>query len=546
MATMSDPNQGASPMEGGGVGGGGAVPIPSSIPPDIANAPMNQTLLEAKTAAASRSYYLDTLNRIKNSEHWKGKASNEDKKILDDARNQAEAHSNGALSNEPPAHPADGNLDCGADTDAEMEDGTHSDSYPWVHVPPEGVDIQQLNVADWPVFDKLCRILGNEHLAKKYKEVFLDEDLEKGGLLSSFNAMTPNVIGGGAAESSIHLDLVQTLVAYQESSDENGGPLNQQPIPLQDLLFAFRDLPGMEPEDFWTNLDTEVFKCQLVERLQPMWEGKRKLVTAVLISYLGNQEHVQEPHIDATNPLQQHILALEEGTKLPVVYQYSTSVKPPPDSIVESIQYLREWKMEEDVCNHLANLLKVSLKERDDHDLGSSEMGCLLHNFKEDPKIHSKGVTLNPGQVATMRTMNVHNGPHVEKGEVRHVIFLVSAPIDSLETYNYDVQHTGLTLLAQIISQVFPKLDPDEDEMTKKTRVAVLTVFVTMMSKLNDLQQEYDRYDHVYFQDNMVTCELARNLFKKGGDKAQLKKNLINQDGSVNKNIINTNKYIFG
>ena len=543
---MSDPNQGASPMEGGGVGGGGAVPIPSSIPPDIANAPMNQTLLEAKTAAASRSYYLDTLNRIKNSEHWKGKASNEDKKILDDARNQAEAHSNGALSNEPPAHPADGNLDCGADTDAEMEDGTHSDSYPWVHVPPEGVDIQQLNVADWPVFDKLCRILGNEHLAKKYKEVFLDEDLEKGGLLSSFNAMTPNVIGGGAAESSIHLDLVQTLVAYQESSDENGGPLNQQPIPLQDLLFAFRDLPGMEPEDFWTNLDTEVFKCQLVERLQPMWEGKRKLVTAVLISYLGNQEHVQEPHIDATNPLQQHILALEEGTKLPVVYQYSTSVKPPPDSIVESIQYLREWKMEEDVCNHLANLLKVSLKERDDHDLGSSEMGCLLHNFKEDPKIHSKGVTLNPGQVATMRTMNVHNGPHVEKGEVRHVIFLVSAPIDSLETYNYDVQHTGLTLLAQIISQVFPKLDPDEDEMTKKTRVAVLTVFVTMMSKLNDLQQEYDRYDHVYFQDNMVTCELARNLFKKGGDKAQLKKNLINQDGSVNKNIINTNKYIFG
>ena len=543
---MSDPKQGASPMEGGGVGGGGAVPIPSSIPPDIANAPMNQTLLEAKTAAASRSYYLDTLNRIKNSEHWKGKASNEDKKILDDARNQAEAHSNGALSNEPPAHPADGNLDCGADTDAEMEDGTHSDSNPWVHVPPEGVDIQQLNVADWPVFDKLCRILGNEHLAKKYKEVFLDEDLEKGGLLSSFNAMTPNVIGGGAAESSIHLDLVQTLVAHQESSDENGGPLNQQPIPLQDLLFAFRDLPGMEPEDFWTNLDTEVFKCQLVERLQPMWEGKRKLVTAVLISYLGNQEHVQEPHIDATNPLQQHILALEEGTKLPVVYQYSTSVKPPPDSIVESIQYLREWKMEEDVCNHLANLLKVSLKERDDHDLGSSEMGCLLHNFKEDPKIHSKGVTLNPGQVATMRTMNVHNGPHVEKGEVRHVIFLVSAPIDSLETYNYDVQHTGLTLLAQIISQVFPKLDPDEDEMTKKTRVAVLTVFVTMMSKLNDLQQEYDRYDHVYFQDNMVTCELARNLFKKGGDKAQLKKNLINQDGSVNKNIINTNKYIFG
>ena len=543
---MSDPKQGASPMEGGGVGGGGAVPIPSSIPPDIANAPMNQTLLEAKTAAASRSYYLDTLNRIKNSEHWKGKASNEDKKILDDARNQAEAHSNGALSNEPPAHPADGNLDGGADTDAEMEDGTHSDSNPWVHVPPEGVDIQQLNVADWPVFDKLCRILGNEHLAKKYKEVFLDEDLEKGGLLSSFNAMTPNVIGGGAAESSIHLDLVQTLVAYQESSDENGGPLNQQPIPLQDLLFAFRDLPGMEPEDFWTNLDTEVFKCQLVERLQPMWEGKRKLVTAVLISYLGNQEHVQEPHIDATNPLQQHILALEEGTKLPVVYQYSTSVKPPPDSIVESIQYLREWKMEEDVCNHLANLLKVSLKERDDHDLGSSEMGCLLHNFKEDPKIHSKGVTLNPGQVATMRTMNVHNGPHVEKGEVRHVIFLVSAPIDSLETYNYDVQHTGLTLLAQIISQVFPKLDPDEDEMTKKTRVAVLTVFVTMMSKLNDLQQEYDRYDHVYFQDNMVTCELARNLFKKGGDKAQLKKNLINQDGSVNKNIINTNKYIFG
>ena len=430
-------------MEGGGVGGGGAVPIPSSIPPEFANAPMNQTLLEAKEAArrdpryySDPKYYLDCLNGIKNSKNWKEKASTEHQKILDDATTQAEAHSNGALSNDSSAHPADGDLDGGADSDAEMEDGIHSDSNPWVHVPPEGVDIQQLNVADWPVFEKLCRILGNEHLAKKYKEVLLDEDLEK-GLLSSFNAMTPNVIGGGAAESTIHLDFVQTLVAYKETKDENGGPLKKQPIPLQDLLFAFRDLPGMEPEDIWTNLDTEVFKCQLVERLEPMWEGKRKLVTAVLISYLGNQEHFQEPHIDATNPLQQHILALEKGTKLPVVYQYSTSVKPPPDSIVESIQYLREWEMEEDVCNQLAKLLKVSLNERDDHDLGSSEMGCLLHNFKKDPEIHAKGVTLNPGQVATMRTMNVHNGPHVQKGEVRHVIFLVSAPIDSLETYNY-------------------------------------------------------------------------------------------------------------
>ena len=81
---MSNPNQGASPMEGGGVGGGGAVPIPSSIPPEFANAPVNQTLLEAKEAARrdpryyrDPKYYLDCLNGIKNSKDWKEKASTE-------------------------------------------------------------------------------------------------------------------------------------------------------------------------------------------------------------------------------------------------------------------------------------------------------------------------------------------------------------------------------------------------------------------------------------------------------------------------------------
>ena len=103
---MPDPNQGASPMEGGGIGGGKAVPIPSSIPPEFANAPMNQTLLEAKKAAVrDPSYYLDCLN---------------------DATTQAEAHSNGALSNDSSAHPADGDLDGGADSDAKMEDGMNS------------------------------------------------------------------------------------------------------------------------------------------------------------------------------------------------------------------------------------------------------------------------------------------------------------------------------------------------------------------------------------------------------------------------------------
>ena len=409
------------------------------------------------------------------------------------------------------------------------------------YIPPKPQPIQydSLDVDQWPLFHKLSRLLLKEKVTEQFLKVVTSEvDLSP---TNGFEAM---VIGGGAVESAMYLPLSLSEVAY-DIGDPKDDPLKFQPVPLHEMFFAFKDIE--EIGELWTNKDAIQFNIELKRRFERKWNGKRKVVLASLLSSLGHQRICQDHHCDAVNPLQQHIVAIHPNTKGPVgEHQYSMSVNPPPQSIVDSVQFLCEWGMLDDECQCLAQALKCGIaKEPSDHGLSTSEMGCLLHNFKTKERV-GHGSIMNPGECATMETMVVHRGPDLSVGEVRHVIFLVSAPVDSSEIYDYNTQHTGPSLLSQIITVALPHLG--SSELSSRTREAALTTLVKMVVESHDPLHELAKNKQEYYMKDVITHNLVKSLFVdnlKENCRLKVTSKILTKSGRVHQSIRQANIALF-
>ena len=134
---------------------------------------------------------------------------------------------------------------------------------------------------------------------------------------------------------------------------------------------------------------------------------------------------------------------------------YSLPLEKPPGSLLESIYYLEEWDLPKEHCAVLVSALKDAFEKGDNaYKLDESEMGCLLHNFKKNDAKEGKpkdGGMLGPGDVASMNEMVVHRGPDLDAGEVRHVIFLLSAPNDCSSFYHYNTQFSAPVFFGQVL-----------------------------------------------------------------------------------------------
>jgi len=155
-------------------------------------------------------------------------------------------------------------------------------------------------------------------------------------------------------------------------------------------------------------------------------------------------------------------------------------------------------------------------------------MGCLLHNFKKNDRKEGKvkdGGMLGPGDVASMNEMVVHRGPDLVDGEVRHVMFLLSAPNECSSFYHYNTQFSAPVFFGQILLTSWEHLKGKKEVKLELLRILAEMV-ITSYDPINECKRALDDD----FKD-LWTSSFILSLFEKNrnGYKVKSKSKVFNQ-----------------